>query len=156
MSERLSKLVPPTGAKHRARRVGRGPGSNWGKTSGKGQKGQRSRSGSGIRRGFEGGQMPLLRRLPKRGFINIFREPVAAVSLARLNVFDGGEVGIEDLKAKGIVPNKAARVKVLANGDLKKPLTIRVHAFSKAALEKIEKAGGKAVLVEERPSGDRK
>jgi len=156
MSERLSKQAPPSGARHRARRVGRGPGSNWGKTSGKGQKGQRSRSGSGIGRGFEGGQMPLLRRLPKRGFVNIFRKPVVVVSLARLNLFEEGEVGVEEMKAKGLVPDKALKVKVLANGELKKPLTIRAHAFSKAAREKIEKAGGKAVLVDERPSSARK
>ncbi len=149
MSDVLSRLKPAAGARHRRRRVGRGPGSKWGKTAGKGQKGQRSRSGKDIGRGFEGGQMPLVRRLPKRGFINIFAVPTHTVALARIERhFDGGEVTVAALKAKGLVPKKAERVKVLGDGEVTKAFEVKVHAFSASAREKIEKAGGKAVVIE--------
>ncbi len=149
MSDLLSRLKPAPGARHRRRRVGRGPGSKWGKTAGKGQKGQKSRSGKDLGRGFEGGQMPLQRRLPKRGFINIFAIQTYTVSVGRIERhFESGEVTVADLKAKGLVPKKAKRVKVLGDGEMTKAYNVKVHAFSASARDKIEKAGGKAVVIE--------
>jgi len=126
--------------------VGRGMGSGMGKTSTRGHKGQRSRSGSRMMRGFEGGQMPLHRRLPKRGFTNIFRTEYAVVNLDRLAELGEGNITVE-LLVKHRMVGKNDLVKVLGDGELKSPLTVQAHKFSKSAQEKIEKAGGRAVLV---------
>lgn len=143
MSDILSRLKPPEGSRKSRKRLGRGPGSGLGKTSGKGHKGQRARSGGGNARGFEGGQMPIQRRLPKRGFKNPFRTEYIAVNVAKLDVFtDGSVVDIQALVDRGIVKSAKENVKILGNGDLKKKLTVRIQAASKTALEKIEKAGG--------------
>lgn len=146
----LNNIKAPEGATHKKKRVGRGPGSGLGKTSGRGYKGQKSRSGYSRMRGFEGGQMPLHRRLPKRGFTNIFKREWAEVNLADLeNLFDAGaEVTPEGLVAAGLI-RKALQnaVVVLAKGELKKALTIRAHRFSASAKQKIETAGGKAELI---------
>lgn len=125
------------------KRVGRGIGSGMGKTSTRGHKGQNARSGGGVRPGFEGGQMPLFRRLPKRGFTNIWAVKYEEVSLDRLNVFNDGEVvDLVALKDKGIIHNSVKRIKILANGELEKKLTIKADKVSKTAKERIEKAGG--------------
>ena len=143
MGTTLSTLAPPPGAKHRKKRKGRGPGSGNGTTAGKGTKGQEARSGPDIRPGFEGGQMPLQRRLPKRGFHNPFRVEYAPVNVSSLaNSFAAGEtVGPEEIKAKGLVPNRTKHIKVLANGEITHALTVRAHGFSKSAAEKIQAAG---------------
>ena len=140
----LSELRPAEGSKHSRTRVGRGIGSGLGKTSGRGHKGQKARSGGGVRLGFEGGQMPLYRRLPKRGFTNsLFTKEIVNVSLADLNAFDNGTVVTEELLVEaGIIKNVKDGVKVLANGELNKQLTVQL-ACSGAAAEKIEAAGGK-------------
>jgi large subunit ribosomal protein L15 len=122
-------------------------GSGMGKTSTRGHKGQRSRSGSHMMRGFEGGQMPLHRRLPKRGFTNIFRTEYTVVNLERIAELDVKEIGLDDYKKFGLSSNKKALIKVLGSGELTKALTIHAHKFSKSAAEKIEKAGGKAVVA---------
>ena len=143
MSDILSRLKPPSDSQKSPKRVGRGPGSGIGKTSGRGQKGQRSRSGAGIGRGFEGGQMPAQRRLPKRGFNNIFRQQMMAVNVGRLNVFeDGAVVDMALLISSGIVRKAGDGLKILGVGELNKKITVRANAISKGALEKIEKAGG--------------
>ena len=143
MSDILSRLKPPEGSRKSRKRLGRGPGSGLGKTSGKGHKGQRARSGGGNARGFEGGQMPIQRRLPKRGFKNPFRIAYIAVNVAKLDVFaDGSVVDVQALVNEGIVKSAKDNVKILGNGELKKKLTVRIQAASKTALEKIEKAGG--------------
>lgn len=145
----LSDIGPAKGSRKKRKRVGRGPGSGHGKTSGKGNKGQKSRQGYSRRRDFEGGQMPLVRRLPKRGFTNIFRTEYAVVNLDRLNVFeDGAEVTPETLRSAGIIKKQLDGVKVLGRGELEKKLTIRAHKFSAEAQRKIQAAGGKAELVE--------
>lgn len=146
---KLHELSPKEGSKKSVKRIGRGHGSGWGKTSGKGQKGQKSRSGGSIRPGFEGGQMPLQRRVPKRGFNNIFRKNIVAINLKQLEAkFDNGAVvDTEALKAAGIVKNSFDGVKVLGNGELTKSLTVKVDAFSASAKEAIEKAGGKAEVI---------
>ena len=144
----LHELSPGTGANPKAYRKGRGPGSGNGKTAGRGHKGQWSRSGGGVRVGFEGGQMPLARRLPKRGFNNIFAKPLEAINIAILNQFDdGATVNVCDLLEQGILSKCEYGVKVLGNGELTKKLTVRASAFSTSAKEKIEKAGGKAEVV---------
>ena len=130
--------------------VGRGPGSNWGKTSGKGQKGQKSRSGVSIKPWFQGGQAPLYRRIPKRGFNNArFEEVFAVINLSDLNNFfkDGDVVTPEVLKEKGIIKKQLAGIKVLANGKLEKKLTVKANRFSSAAVTKIENAGGKTEVI---------
>ena len=144
----LSELKPAAGSKHSDEfRRGRGHGSGNGKTAGKGHKGQKARSGA-PRPGFEGGQLPLYRRLPKRGFTNINSKDVVAIGLDRLNAFeDGAEVTVETLMDKGIVNNPRDGVKILGNGELTKKLTIKVNAFSKSAVEKIEAVGGKAEVI---------
>jgi len=131
------------------KRIGRGSGSGWGKTSGKGHKGQNARSGGGVRPGFEGGQMPLARRLPKRGFKNPFREEYQAVNVGRLMaMFEGkDEITLSDMYERGIVKNNAP-VKVLGTGDVAKAVTIEAHRFSASAAEKIAKAGGTAKAIE--------
>ena len=144
----LSRLKPPAGAKRKPYRVGRGPGSGNGKTCGRGQKGQGARSGTGGRLYFEGGQMPLQRRIPKRGFNNIHREVVASVNVGQLATFeDGAEVTIEALRARGLLKGQFASVKILGDGELDKKLTVKAHAFSASATAKIEKAGGKAEVL---------
>ena len=144
----LHELSPAAGSTRPAYRKGRGHGSGNGKTAGRGQKGQWARSGGGVRVGFEGGQMPLARRLPKRGFNNIFAKPLDAINVASLNKFeDGATVNVCDLLEKGILSKCEYGVKVLGNGELTKKLTVRATAFSASAKEKIEKAGGKAEVV---------
>jgi len=145
---KLSELKAPSGATSVAKRKGRGIGSGNGKTGGRGHKGQWSRSGGGVRPGFEGGQMPLARRLPKRGFNNVFATKLTVVSLRQLNVFDDGQVvGEEELFEKGLLKKTPGGIKILANGELMKKLTVRAAAFSASAREKIEAAGGKAEVV---------
>jgi large subunit ribosomal protein L15 len=147
VAKNLSNLRAPKKANVGRKRVGRGMGSGMGKTSTRGHKGQRSRSGSHMMRGFEGGQMPLHRRLPKRGFTNIFRTEYTVVNLQRIAELDVKEIGLDDYKKLGLSSNKKSLIKVLGSGELTKALTIHAHKFSKSAAEKIEKAGGKAVVA---------
>ena len=139
----LSNLRAPSKANENKKRVGRGMGSGMGKTSTRGHKGQGSRSGSSLMRGFEGGQMPLHRRLPKRGFTNIFKTEYEVVNVERLAGLNETEVTPEVLRKAGVVTKKSSLVKVLGQGDLSKAITVHAHKFSKSAQEKIEKAGGK-------------
>jgi len=144
----IHELSPAAGSKKDVKRVGRGHGSGWGKTAGKGHKGQNARSGGGVRPGFEGGQMPLARRIPKRGFNNIFAAKCAAVNVSSLEIFnDGTEVDADLLRASGLVKNIDNGVKILGDGELTKKLTVKAAAFSASAKEKIEKAGGKAEVM---------
>ena len=146
---KLNELKPATNNKTRTR-VGRGVGSGLGKTSGRGHKGQKARSGGGVRRGFEGGQTPLYRRLPKRGFSNAkFTTRYATINLDDLNKYfkDGDVVTPEVLKEKGILKNQLSGVKVLANGTLEKKLTVKANRFSSVAVSKIEAAGGKTEVI---------
>ncbi len=144
----LHDLSPAPGSTQVGKRKGRGPGSGNGKTAGRGHKGQWARSGGGVRVGFEGGQMPLARRVPKRGFNNIFAKPLEAINVASLNKFDdGATVNVCDLLDKGILSKCEYGVKVLGNGTLSKKLTVRATAFSASAKEKIEAAGGKAEVI---------
>jgi large subunit ribosomal protein L15 len=141
---RLSELSPSPGSKHKKKRVGRGPGSGWGKTAARGHKGQNSRAGGGTRLGFEGGQMPLLRRIPKRGFTNIFRKPWAIVNLRDLNRFAADSVvDAGTLKEAGLIKQKTQRIKLLAQGEVTVALTVRVQAVSEQARTRVEAAGGK-------------
>lgn len=141
---KLHELRPEPGSRKAPRRVGRGIGSGWGKTSGKGHKGQRARSGGGKGPSFEGGQTPLQRRLPKRGFTNIFKREYAVVNVDALNRFeDGTEVTVELLKEAGLVRGNPQGVKILGTGELERALTVKVDACSKTAAEKIAKSGGK-------------
>ncbi len=150
----LHDLKPAPGSRSSVKRVGRGSGSGQGRTAGRGDKGQKSRSGYSRKRGFEGGQMPLHRRLPKRGFTNIFRREWCAVNLSRLAELPAGtEVTPELMRSRGWVPSRALPVKVLAMGDLTTALTISAHRFSKAAIVKIEAAGGKVQVLELRRKG---
>ena len=146
---KLHELSPVEGSKKSSKRIGRGHGSGWGKTAGKGHKGQKARSGGSIRPGFEGGQMPLQRRVPKRGFNNIFAKNVVAINLSTLNrkFTDGDTVDVEALKAAGVVKNSFDAIKVLGNGKLEKKLTVKVSAFSESAKAAIEAAGGKAEVI---------
>jgi large subunit ribosomal protein L15 len=145
---KLHELRPAEGSKKSPKRVGRGTGSGWGKTAGRGSDGQNSRSGGGVRLGFEGGQMPLFRRLPKRGFNNIFAKQFSIVNLDKLNVFeDGTEVTPELLLEKRIVRKLNDGVKILGNGNIEKKLTVKAMKFSKVAVEKIEAAGGKVEVI---------
>lgn len=144
----LHELSPAPGSTQVGKRKGRGPGTGNGKTAGRGHKGQWARSGGGVRVGFEGGQMPLARRVPKRGFNNIFAKPLEAINVASLNKFeDGAVVNVCDLLDKGILSKCEHGVKVLGNGTLNKKLTVRASAFSASAKEKIEAAGGKAEVI---------
>lgn len=143
---KLHDLTPAKGSKKDKKRVGRGPGSGLGKTAGRGHKGQRSRSGYSRRPGFEGGQMPLVRRVPKRGFTNIFRTEFAVVNLADLAELEG-EVTPESLAAAGRV-RRGRPVKVLGDGEIGRALTVKAHAFSASAREKIEAAGGTVEEIE--------
>ncbi|MFI3326598.1 MAG: 50S ribosomal protein L15 [Clostridia bacterium] len=145
---RLHEITATPGSTKVAKRIGRGHGSGQGKTAGKGHKGQKARAGHGFRPGFEGGQMPLHRRMPKRGFNNVFAIEVIAINVAALNVFeDGAVVTIDSLKEAGIVKSSASNVKVLSNGEVSKKLTVQVNAYSAAAKAKIEAAGGKAEVI---------
>jgi large subunit ribosomal protein L15 len=145
---KLHELKPAKGARKTRKRVGRGPGSGRGKTSTRGEKGQKSRSGYSAKRGFEGGQMPLQRRLPKRGFVNIFRKVYRTINVDRLNSFEAGAVvSPEAMQQAGMLKKGKAAVKVLGNGDLKVSLTVQAHKFTKTAAEKIEAAGGKVELL---------
>jgi large subunit ribosomal protein L15 len=145
---RLHELQPASGAKTAPKRVGRGIGSGVGKTSAKGHKGQKARSGGGKGPAFEGGQTPLQRRLPKRGFHNKFRHEWIEVALEKLNRFDdGAEVNPQAMLEAGIIKKTGHGVKVLGNGNLQKKLVVKCNSFSKSALEKIEKAGGKAEVI---------
>lgn len=137
----LHDLSPAKGSTHKKKRVGRGPGSGLGKTAGKGEKGQKSRSGYSHRAGFEGGQMPLVRRVPKRGFTNIWRKEFAVVNLAALADFDEA-VTPDNLVERGLV-RAGSKVKILGEGEVAKALTVTAHKFSKSAREKIEAAGGR-------------
>ncbi|SHH71822.1 LSU ribosomal protein L15P [Sporobacter termitidis DSM 10068] len=144
----LHDLSPAPGSTHVAKRKGRGIGTGNGKTAGRGHKGQKARSGGGVRVGFEGGQMPLVRRVPKRGFNNIFAKPLEAVNVSALNAFDdGAEIGAQELLAAGVLSKCAYGVKILGNGSITKKLMVKASAFSESAKEKIEAAGGKAEVV---------
>ena len=146
---KLHNIHPNEGATATRKRVGRGVGSGLGKTSGKGHKGQNARSGGGVRPGFEGGQLPLFRRLPKRGFSNaMFKTEYAVINLSDLNKFEEGSVVTPELlKEMGLVKNGLDGIKVLGNGTLEHKLTVKAHKFSKRALEEIEKLGGKAEVI---------
>ena len=145
---KLHELSPAAGSKKDVKRIGRGAASGQGKTAGKGHKGQKARAGRGMQVGFEGGQMPLQRRLPKRGFNNIFAKEIATVNVSALNVFeDGATVTIEALVNAGLVKKALDGVKVLGNGELSKKLTVQVNAYSESAKQKIEAAGGKAEVI---------
>ncbi len=143
----LSNLKPPAGQKHKKKRIGRGMGSGTGKTSGRGTKGARSVSGYSIMRGFEGGQMPLHRRLPKRGFTNIFKKQYAVVNLKTLEKLEGDTFSPDNLMELGIVKKLGDGLKILGTGDLTRKITVQAHHFSKSAREKIEAAGGVAGFV---------
>jgi large subunit ribosomal protein L15 len=140
----LSQLKPPAGQKHSKRRIGRGMGSGRGKTSGRGHKGARSVSGYSKMRGFEGGQMPMHRRLPKRGFTNIFKKEYAIVNIGTLEKLEGNEFSPERLIELGVVKKLGDGLKILGSGELTRAVTVRAHLFSKSAQEKISKTGGTA------------
>ena len=145
---KLHELSPAPGSKKDAFRKGRGAGSGNGKTAGKGHKGQKARSGGSIRPGFEGGQMPLQRRIPKRGFTNIFATKYASINVSKLNCFeDGAVVDAAALKEAGLVKKQLDGVKILGGGELTKKLTVKVAAYSESAKQKIEAAGGKAEVM---------
>lgn len=145
---KLHELQPAEGSRHVRNRVGRGSGSGNGKTSGRGQKGQKARSGGGVRLGFEGGQTPLFRRIPKRGFTNINRKEYTIVNLDDLNVFENGaEVTPADLMEAGIVKKEQSGIKVLGNGELERKLTVKAAKFSASAKEAIEAAGGSCEVI---------
>ncbi len=151
MAKNLSNLRAPKKANTPRKRVGRGMGSGMGKTSTRGHKGQGSRSGSSLMRGFEGSQMPLHRRLPKRGFTNIFRTEYTIVNLDRIaeliSALGVKEIALEDYTKLGLASSKKALIKILGSGDVKSAVTVHAHKFSKSAAAKIEKAGGKAVVL---------
>ena len=143
----LSQLHPPAGQTRPRKRVGRGMGSGHGKTSTRGSKGQHAGTGFGQKRGFEGGQMPLHRRLPKRGFTNIFKETYAIVNLGRIEKLEGDAFNLERLMELGVVKKQGKGLKILGTGQLTRRVTVEAHQFSKSALEKIQKAGGTAQVV---------
>ncbi|HHU23094.1 MAG TPA: 50S ribosomal protein L15 [Clostridiales bacterium] len=144
----IHELSPAAGSTQVAKRKGRGHGTGNGKTAGRGHKGQKARSGGGVRPGFEGGQMPLARRVPKRGFNNIFAKPLETVNVSRLEIFeDGAVVGVQELLDARVLSKCVYGVKILGNGELTKKLTVRAFAFSETAKQKIEAAGGKAEVV---------
>ena len=145
---KLHELKAPPGSRKAPKRKGRGTATGQGKTAGRGMNGQNSRSGGGVRIGFEGGQMPLYRRIPKRGFTNIWREEPAIVNIGDLNIFDeGAEVTAEALKEKGLIKKTNSGLKVLGDGKLEKKITVKANKFSKSATEAIEQAGGKAEVI---------
>jgi large subunit ribosomal protein L15 len=143
----LSDIRPPAGQKKSRKRIGRGMGSGHGKTSTRGSKGQRAGTGFGQKRGFEGGQMPLHRRLPKRGFTNIFKKQFAIVNLGRLEKLEGDTFTVEHLIELGVVKKLGEGLKVLGTGQLTRKITVEAHHFSKSALDKIQKAGGTAQVI---------
>ena len=144
----LSNLKPAPGSTKNRKRIGRGSGSGTGKTSGKGHKGQNARSGGGVKPGFEGGQMPLQRRTPKRGFTSVNKKVYNLVNLRDLEVFEAGTVvDLEQYGNAGLISNPKDGIKILADGELSKALTVQAHKFSKSAAEKIESAGGKAEVI---------
>ena len=143
----LSGLKPPAGQTRLKKRVGRGMGSGTGKTSGRGHKGQKAVSGFGQKRGFEGGQMPLHRRLPKRGFTNIFKKQFAIVNLGRLEKLEGDVFDADKLAELGVIHKLGAGLKILGAGQLTRAITVEAHHFSKSAADKIAKAGGKAQVI---------
>lgn len=144
----INTLKPAHGANRKNKRVGRGMGSGHGKTATRGYNGQLSRAGSSVRPGFEGGQMPLYRRLPKRGFNNIFRKEYIAINVETLESFDAGtQIDPVILRDHGIIKNLRGEIKILGNGDLTKSVTVRAHKFSKSAIEKIQKAGGTIEVI---------
>jgi large subunit ribosomal protein L15 len=143
----LSGLKPPAGQKKVRKRIGRGMGSGHGKTSTRGHKGQRAGTGFGQKRGFEGGQMPLHRRLPKRGFTNIFKKEFAIVNLGRLEKLEGDTFTADRLMELGVVKKLGDGLKILGSGQLTRKITVEAHIFSKSALEKIQKAGGTAQVI---------
>ena len=144
----LSDLKPAEGSRRPRKRIGRGPGSGTGVTSGRGEKGQKSRSGYSRKRGFEGGQMPLVRRVPKRGFHNIFRKEFAIVNISRFDELEGDTFTPEMLLASGVISRLRDGLKILGNGELTRAITISAHKFSDTAKGKIESAGGKAEVIE--------
>lgn len=146
---KLHELSPAEGSKKAVKRIGRGPASGQGKTAGKGHKGQKARAGRGMRPGFEGGQMPLQRRIPKRGFNNIFAKEITAVNVSALDKAfeDGAVVDVNALIEKGLVKKALDGVKILGNGEISKKLTVKVNAYSDSAKQKIEAAGGKAEVI---------
>ncbi len=146
---KLHELTPAPGSKKDVKRIGRGAASGQGKTAGKGHKGQKARAGRGMRPGFEGGQMPLQRRIPKRGFNNIFAKEIVSVNVAQLEAKfeDGATVDAAALIAAGLIKKELDGVKVLGNGELTKKLTVKVNAYSESAKSKIEAAGGKAEVI---------
>lgn len=144
----LHELKPAAGSRKKRKRIGRGPGSGSGKTAGRGEKGQKSRSGYSAKRGFEGGQMPLHRRLPKRGFTNIFRTEFRTLNVDQLNRFEAGaELTPESLEQAGMLRKGKLGVKILGNGEITVALTVKAHKFTKSAASKIEAAGGKAEVL---------
>ena len=144
----IHELTPAEGSTHVGKRKGRGHGTGNGKTAGRGHKGQKARSGGGVRVGFEGGQMPLARRIPKRGFNNIFAKPLDAINVSMLNKFEDGDVvGVEELLNAGVLSSCKYGIKILGNGEITKKLTVKAAAFSESAKAKIEAAGGKAEVV---------
>ena len=143
----LSDLKPPAGQTKPRKRVGRGMGSGHGKTSTRGSKGQHAGTGFGQKRGFEGGQMPLHRRLPKRGFTNIFKEQYAIVNLGRIEKLEGDAFNLEKLMEMGVIKKQGKGLKILGTGQLTRKVTVEAHQFSKSALEKIQKAGGTAQVI---------
>ena len=145
---KLHELKPAAGSKKAPKRIGRGTGSGLGRNAGKGEKGQNARSGGGVRPGFEGGQMPLYRRLPKRGFTNPFTKQIVSINVDRLNIFDNGtEITPEVLLERRVISKVLDGVKILGNGELTKKLDVKVNAYSASAAEKIQAAGGKAEVI---------
>ena len=143
----LSDLRPAEGSRKKRKRIGRGPGSGWGKTAGRGEKGQKSRSGYSRTMGFEGGQMPLIRRVPKRGFHNLFRKEYATINLSRLAELDGDSFSADALVESRVVRKLKAGLKVLGDGEIGRAITVEAHKFTASAKQKIEAAGGKAVVI---------
>ncbi len=143
----LANLKPAKGATKKRKRVGRGPGSGYGKTAGRGMNGQKSRSGYSRKRGFEGGQMPLVRRIPKRGFTNIFKVRYNVVNVGDLDKSGLDELNIEILLEKNIIRDKRLKLKILGDGELTRKVKVSAHKFSKTAVEKIEKSGGEVVIL---------
>lgn len=144
---KISDLAPEPGSRKKRKRIGRGPGSGHGKTSCRGHKGQNSRSGGGVKPGFEGGQMPLQRRLPKRGFTNIFQKKYSIINVGSLEKITEATITPEVLLQEGLIKNTKDMVKILGNGEITKAVTVRAHAFSTSAKEKIGKAKGKAEVI---------
>ena len=141
------ELNPPPGSRKKPKRLGRGPGSAHGKTATRGHKGQNARSGGGVRRGFEGGQMPLHRRLPKRGFTNIFKKEYSVINIKQLAQFAAGaEITPESLKEQGLI-NRRRPVKILGEGELTQKITVKAHRFSQTAIQKIEASGGRVEVI---------